>query len=65
MHRNKCLLDTLNTARDFEAEESVLFQKFFVDRKNQVGMLVDYIDVSFRLRTEPFSQNTLIRLLDT
>ena len=61
MHQNKSLRDILDIVWDFEAEESVLFQKLFVDRKNQMGIMFDCIGVSFRLHG--FSEDTIIACL--
>ena len=61
MHKKKNLLEILALVRKFEPAEAVLFQKLFVDRKNHVGTMFNYIDVSFRLYG--FSEDTMMTSL--
>ena len=51
MHKNEGLLilDILEIVQDFEADEIVLFQKLFIDRKKLVGIMFNCINVSFIL----------------
>ena len=51
-------MEILDLVQDFEADEEVLHKKLFIDEKNQLGLMFDYIDVSFRLHG--FSEDTLI-----
>ena len=61
MGKNEGSLDIVEIVQDFEADEIVLFQKLFVDRKKQVGIMFNYIDVLFRLYES--STDTMIACL--
>ena len=49
MHKNRQLQDILNLVQHYETEESVLFKQLFIDRRKQLDIMFNYIDVSFRL----------------
>ena len=49
MHKKINLLEILEIVQDYEADEDEIFKKLFIDRKEQVGIMFIYIDVSFRI----------------
>ena len=62
MHKNLALLHILEIVRDsYEADAVVLFHKLFVDRRKYVGLMFNYMDVSFRL--SGYSTDTMIAWL--